>query len=314
MTGREPLEAQKKDVLSEKPGFLDKTADVLRKALGTPERATETLAATIMSTLELYHESILNPEKPWNKALYLTTQPENMPKLPTDPVLAWAVDHIGDIWEISAGHTALRMGFVAVNAALKTEKIKSVQKKIFENDKVQNITRKVVGDEKTQELSEGEEIQISDDACFWTSLGTTFTIKAIHSMGWISLFGIHDHMDEPVPGMIFGQLVAASALVATHYAAKHHESIKDFTVKIGQNTLSRAKLAAQKVKEFGDMMESKRQYFANRVENALDKLEKWEPPTAESIIHDFVRSRITKAEKNLAMEHKRNKISNHKED
>jgi len=303
MTGREPLEIQKEGELPEKPGFLDKTADVLHKALGTPERATETLAAAIMSTLELYHESILNPEKPWNKALYLTTQPENMPKLPTDPVLAWAVDHIGDIWEISAGHTALRMGFVAVNAALKTEKIKSVQKKIFENERVQNITRKVVGDEKTQELSEGAEIQLSDDACFWTSLGTTFTIKAIHSMGWISLFGIHDHMDEPVPGMIFGQLVAASALVAIHYAAKHRESIKNFALKVGQNAIVRSQRAVGKAKEFGETMESRRQQFAARVDNALVKLEQWEPPTAESIIHNFVRSRISKAEESLAIEH-----------
>jgi len=161
----------------------------------SPERSSELLASWIMEGLEIYHEAVLNPGKPLNKSLFITRQPEDIPQLPKDQVTRWAVDHIGDIWEISAGFTAMRLGFVAANEVLK--KIPAVKG-----------------------------YQIPDEACFWASLASTVTVKAAHSLGYISLFGIHDHMANPVPEMLFGQGVAAVVLAASHYAGKHHESVK----------------------------------------------------------------------------------------
>lgn len=177
----------------------------LRKVL-SPERAVEFQAANIMMGLEIWHDMTLYPEKYGLRPDQAGGGPSS---LPTDPVIRWAVDNIGDIWEISAGHSALRLGFVAVNEVLK----------------------KTTGKE------------IPDDACFWASLTTTVTIKAIHSLGYISLFGIHDHMDKPVPEMLFGQAVAAVVLAASHYATKYREPIKNLALRA-------ARFTGRKFKEF----------------------------------------------------------------
>ena len=178
---------------------------VLRKVM-SPERATEFLSGQIMMGLEIMHDMDLYPAK------YGMT-PNQVGPLPnpnTDPAAAWAVDHIGDIWEISAGFTAMRLGFVAANEALK-------------------------------KIPAAKGYQIPDEVCFWASLATTVTVKAVHSLGYISLFGIHDHMDNPVPGMLFGQGVAAVVLAASHYAAKYREPIKDFALRGGAKVVKGAK-------------------------------------------------------------------------
>lgn len=181
--------------------------DLIRRTM-TPERATEFLAGQIMMGLENTHDMNLVPEH-----YGFTRDQAGRLFIPNDPVVRWAVDHIGDIWEISAGFTALRLGFVAVNEILK----------------------KTTGKE------------IPDEACFWASLATTVTIKAIHSLGYISLFGIHDHMDHPVPGMLFGQGVAAVVLATSHYAVKYREPIKDLALRA-------ARFTGKTFKEFDTMM------------------------------------------------------------
>lgn len=181
-----------------------------------PEKFTEIYSAQIMMGLEMVHDMRLYPEK-YEKYGLRSDQVGPLPNPNTDPVVAWAVDHIGDIWEISAGFTAMRLGFVAVNEALK----------------------KTTGKE------------IPDEACFWASLVTIVTIKAIHSLGYISLFGIHDHMDNPVPEMLFGQGVAAVVLAASHYAAKYHEPIKDLALRAARYT-------GRKFKEFDTKMDNLR--------------------------------------------------------
>lgn len=204
-------ESEQYEIDKKKKPFYERA---IRKVM-SPERATEFLAAQIMMQLEIMHDMQLYPAKyamtPDQAGRYLI--PDN------PPVAKWAMDHIGDIWEISAGFTAMRLGFVALNEVLKKEPI--------------------------QKLTHG--YQVSDEAAFWASLMTTWTVKAVHSMGWISLFHIHDHMDAPVPGMIFGQGVAAVALVATHYAAKYHEPIKNLALRAGKFTV-------RKFKEFDTMM------------------------------------------------------------
>lgn len=184
------------------------TYRLLRKIM-SPERASEFLVGFTMMQLEIAHDMQLYPAK------YRMTQDQaGRYLIPQEPPMAkWAMDHIGDIWEISAGTIALRTGFVALNEVLK----------------------KTTGKE------------ISDDACFWASLITTTTIKSVHSLGYISLFGIHDHMDNPVPEMLFGQGVAVVVLAATHYAAKHRESIKDLSIRT-------AKFTGKKFKQFDTMM------------------------------------------------------------
>jgi hypothetical protein len=190
----------------------------LRKVISA-ERVTELLAGQIMMQVEIMHDMQLYPAK------YGMTQEQAGGTFltPQEPLAAkWAMDHIGDIWEISAGFTAMRIGFVALNEVLKKEPI--------------------------QKLTHG--YQVSDEAAFWTSLMTTWTVKAVHSMGWISLFHIHDHMANPVPGMIFGQGVAAAVLVGSHYAAKYREPIKNLAIKFGKGVIEGAKTFDKKFNEF----------------------------------------------------------------
>lgn len=185
-TAEEPAKTK----AAEKQPIIDR---VHRKVF-SPERATEFFSAQIMMGIEIVHDMQLYPEK-------YSLEPNQVGKFlvpEASPAAKWAMDHIGDIWEISAGFTAMRLGFVAANEVLK----------------------KTTGKE------------IPDEACFWASLATTVTVKAAHSLGYISLFGIHDHMANPVPEMIFGQAVAAVVLAASHYAAKYGRgAIKDLTLR-----------------------------------------------------------------------------------
>lgn len=197
-----------------KKPFIDR---VIHKVLETPERTTEFLSGQIMMGIEIVHDMELYPAK-------YSLGPDQVLPLPnpnTDPVAAWAIDHIGDIWEISAGFTAMRLGFVAANEALK-------------------------------KIPAAKGYQISDEACFWASLATTVTVKAIHSMGWISLFHIHDHMGAPVPGMLFGQGVAAVVLAASHYAAKYREPIKDLALRVGGKVIE----GGRKLNEFKEKIDA----------------------------------------------------------
>lgn len=196
----------------------------LRKVF-SPERATEFLSGQIMMQLEIMHDRQLYPTK------YGMTQDQaGQYLIPQEPPAAkWAMDNIGDIWEISAGFTAMRLGFVALNEVLKKEPIKKLTKGF----------------------------QVSDEAAFWTSLMSTVTVKAMHSLGHISsdwlylgdmpIGAMHDHVANPVPEMLFGQGVAAVVLAASHYAAKYREPIKDLAIRA-------AKFTGKKFKEFDTMM------------------------------------------------------------
>jgi hypothetical protein len=292
-------------------GLLEKSGDVLVKILSSPERATELLAAQIMMALEISHDMSLYPSKYFLK-------PEQVGQQPTEPMARWAMDHIGDIWEISAGHTALRLGFFALNQVLKTDKAIELQKKLLKNDEVSKLVSKFVESDRVEELAKGEEIQISDDACFWASLMTTVTIKAVHSMGWISLFGIHDHMDNPVPGMLFGQGVAAVVLATTHYTAKYHESIKDLALRVGRGAVKGGKSLGGRVSRFGekivvnvDNSQARMATAFENLNNSIDdfqaKLESWDPassiPAPEAIIRSLLDKRVLKPKMSMTVEH-----------
>jgi len=307
------------DTKSSMDVFFDKTANVLKKVM-SPERATELLAAQVMMALEISHDMSLYPAK-------YALRPEQVSPLPTDPIMYELVDNIGDIWEISAGHTTMRLGFVALNEALKSAPVKKLQRNLLQNDGIKKVAGKLMGGgDRVEELAEGADIQIPDTACFWASLMTTLTVKAVHSLGYISLFGIHDHMDAPVPGMLFGQGVAAIVLATTHYAAKNREPIKNFALKVGgkvvdgaksfdkmMNSLSDprpakdAKLDAEAMKKEPNRVEIAFEKLQKRTESFLKKVQEWDPnkyiPTPEAIIDKLLSLRISKAKANLAEEH-----------
>ena len=125
------------DTKSSMDVFFDKTANVLKKVM-SPERATELLAAQVMMALEISHDMSLYPAK---HAL----RPEQVSPLPTDPIMYELVDNIGDIWEISAGHTTMRLGFVALNEALKSAPVKKLQRNLLQNDGIKKVAGKLMG-------------------------------------------------------------------------------------------------------------------------------------------------------------------------
>lgn len=202
-------EAQQAESTSEKP--KQSLFESLRNKIISPERATEFLSGQIMMGLEIYHDMALYPAK----YKFTPDQVGALPNPNTDPVAAWTVDHIGDIWEISVGFTAMRLGFVAVNEVLK-------------------------------KAPAAKGYQIPDEACFWASLTTAVVVTATHSLGmWVGF--ANPHVGRPVTEMITGQMIAAVALAASHYAAKYREPIKDLAIRVGSGVV-------RKFKKFDTMM------------------------------------------------------------
>lgn len=179
---------------------------VVKEIITGNRRAPEFLVSQIMMALEIYHDNSLYPEK-------YGLSPNQVAPLPnpnTDPIAAWAIDHIGDIWEISVGFTVMRLGFVAANEALK-------------------------------KIPATKGYQIPDEACFWASLTSAVVVTATHSLGmWAGPY--NSHVGNPVPEMIFGQGVAAVVLAATHYTTKYHESIKNLALRVGSKILKSGSL------------------------------------------------------------------------
>jgi hypothetical protein len=204
----------------------------IRKVL-SPERATEFLSGQIMMQLEIMYDMQLYPTK-----FGMTQDQAGQWLIPQEPPAAkWAMDHIGDMWEVSAGFTAMRLGFVALNEVLKKEPIKKLTKGF----------------------------QVSDEAAFWTSLISTVSVKAMHSMGYISSSWLklgdmpigqwHDHVANTVPEMLFGQGVAAIVLAASHYAAKYREPIKNLAMRFGKGVVEGTKAFDKKFNEFNEKID-----------------------------------------------------------
>ena len=317
MADKEPIVSE--DAKPNKMGLIDRTGRLVHEFFSKPTRTTEAISAGIMSQLEIVHDMQLYPTKygmnPDQVGTWMV--PDN------PPAMKWAFDNIGDIWEISVGHGMIRLCLFAVNGMLRSPETVDLQKNILENDKVRNVANKLVGEDRANKLAEGEALQISDDACFWTSLATTFTIKAIHSMGWISLFGIHDHMDNPVPGMIFGQVVAATALAASHYAAKNHESVRDLAIRAGVGLVAKGKSFDKSLQDFTDnlpqILDEKFGATQMRIVKALDdlskgadalqeRLENWNPassiPSPEELVDRVIAFRAARAKKNIDLSNK----------
>ncbi len=128
---------------------------------------------------------------------------------------------VGDFIEIASGFWTARVGFAFLNEILKGDKLKRLTKGF----------------------------QIPDEVAFWASVIPVFAIKAIHSMGWISL-GINDHMGEPVPWMIYGQAIAASVITAIHYFVKYREPITKTLISVSTSLLTQIKRLGQAVSTY----------------------------------------------------------------
>lgn len=180
------------------------------RTLVNPQRAVGYVITCLMYGYEMGHDITLYPEK------YRLTPDQaggGPASLPTDPTTRLVIDNSGDVLEIAVGSGIIRFLFALTNETI----------------------RKTTGKE------------IPDDIQFWASLAPWAFVKAIHSLGYISL-GINDHMDNPVPGMLFGQALAATVLIGTHYAVKNREQIKDFAVKSVKTTSELASRTANKTK------------------------------------------------------------------
>jgi len=198
----------------EKPSVAERVA----RTVFSPERFAELTAGQVMIGIENWHDMNLVPER-------YGLSSDQVGTLPTfdNPVTQWAFDHIGDIWEISVGHTAMRLGFVALNQVLKSEPVKK--------------------------LAGGKEVQIPDDACFWASLITTMTVVSTHSMGmWAGPY--NSHVGAPVPEMMFGQAVAAVVLATSHYSVKYHEQIGELAINVAKKGKKGLLMIDKKLREF----------------------------------------------------------------
>ena len=119
-------------------------------------------------------------------AHYSGANQENVGPLPENPIVRSVYDAMGDVWEISMGQSIIRIGLHALYQSI------------------------------------GKEL-LSDDNTFALSLLIPLVLKSAHSLGLISIFGIHDHMGNPVPQMLIGQIVASSVLMFAHYSGRRKE-------------------------------------------------------------------------------------------
>ncbi len=110
----------------------------------------------------------------------------NVGPMPDNPDVRATLDVLGDMWEISVGQTIVRGGLHALYESIGKE-------------------------------------PLSDDDTFALSLLIPLAFKSAHTMGLISIFGIHDRVGNPEPKMLIGQIVASCALMVAHYTARNRE-------------------------------------------------------------------------------------------
>lgn len=142
---------------------------------------------------------------------------ETLP-IPKSAIENWAFYHISDIWAVGVLFTHTRLAFAMVNEALKTI------------------------DNKRGVIKE-----IPDEACFWASMATGVVIPSLMELNIMSLFGekINSSSD---PADLFGIGVGALVIIATHYASKNREALKNFT----SSTVSKIIEKGRQIKEKGD--------------------------------------------------------------
>jgi len=174
-----------------KMDLLDRVGLSIVRYYSSPTRLREVATAIPMYAVESIHDArkvTLEGNEFGNK--YIGLNENNIGPLPNDPDVRATLDVLGDMWEISVGQTLVRGGLHAL--------YESTGKELF-----------------------------SDDDTFALSLLIPLALKSAHTLGLISIFGIHDRIGDPAPQMLIGQVVASVALMIAHYSARNKEIRKN---------------------------------------------------------------------------------------
>lgn len=167
-----------------------------------------------------------------------------------DPGIKSALDSMGDVLEVSSLHIAGRVTLAAVNEILHTRPAKQVVKTVFGNEKIGGLFAKFLDKETLDRYAASGEIEMSDEARFWISLVPVLMFMGAHSLGFIDFGPNHWHGNDPVPQMLIGQFFAASSLIASHYAVKYPEKVKQIVKSIG----GRVKSSSQQLVTLNELM------------------------------------------------------------
>jgi hypothetical protein len=180
----------KKSVETEvKNSLFDRYINLILSYVSSPTRRREALTAGILSSAEITYDvrKVAREGNEFGNTYdWFSANSTNVGPLPESEALRNTLDTLGDVLEISAAQTVLRAGIYMLN---------------------RHAGRELLSDEQT----------------FWVSLAVPLVLKAMHSLGLISIFGLHDRTGDPAPQMLIGQAVAATALIGAHYTARRHE-------------------------------------------------------------------------------------------
>lgn len=185
MVAENPEREGKKDNL---PLGLERLAKAIKYYISSPTRLSELKVAGLMVGAETIYDirKTAHIGNEWgNEYDWFNVTEQNVGPMPREEFQK-LLDPLGDVWEISVGQTIVRAALSELN---------------------RHAGKELVG----------------DDAAFWISLLLPLLLKSAHSLGFISIFGIHDRMDNPAPLMLIGQGLAAIVLTRAHYAAKKRE-------------------------------------------------------------------------------------------
>jgi len=171
----------------EKIGFTDRIGLAIVKYITSPTKLREISAAGVMYGVESVYDmrKVAREGNEWGNSYHGLTA-NNVGPLPDNPNIQAAFDVMGDMWEISVGQSIVRVGLHAIYQTV------------------------------------GKEL-LSEDNTFALSLFIPLILKSAHTLGLISIFGIHDHMGNPLPKMLIGQVVSSCVLMAAHYSVRNTE-------------------------------------------------------------------------------------------
>lgn len=183
------------EVVTENPerDWIDRVGRAVRKYFTLP-RTLEGLTTAGLAWWEWEYDirKVTTEGNEWGNDYSLFTTgigkywAEDFEPLTADPEARFWRDSMGDVLEISGAQFLIQAGIYAL------------QKKT------------------------GHKV-LNDEQIFWVSLLAPIILKAGHSLGLYSIFGIHDRMDDPAAHMLIGQVAAAGALILAHYSGRRLE-------------------------------------------------------------------------------------------
>ncbi len=254
--------------------------------------------------------------------------PENAPLQDITPETTEFLDSMGDIMEIGVGSGAIRFSLAVVEQIVKTQPVKDLVRNTVSHVGMKKVLTRIFGLEKTEELAESGEIKMSDDSQFWAAIVPWTIIKAIHSLGLVSL-GANDHIGAPMPSRLIGQVFAVATLVGLHYGVKNAEEIKQMTSQVFDILKNDATHTIDQVEtnlymaKFGveGLLSDANHAVANmgkKVDNLIDRVTVWKQnmqrfdpdkviPRLDEVAQNWLAERIEIAVEKIAMQHELDK-------